>query len=159
MPRMHTPEHPPVDTPESAARWVPFAEARQILGVSEGTLRRMIRDGKVVAEAEPREPVSSRIRYRIRIDPPGDAPAAADSEAGETPGQPPEAATAPLEAYVALVADVRALERENGALRARLEAAEQAAARLTDELAAERARVNEMTSRLARPWWERLLGR
>jgi hypothetical protein len=51
-------------------RWVSFDEARMILRMSEGTLRRAIKDGKVVAEQRRRNPDSQtdlRMVYEVWI--------------------------------------------------------------------------------------------
>src|SRR5688572_19099738 len=64
----------------SAGRWVPFDQARMILHMSEGTLRRAIRDGKVTAKQRrrnPDSPTDQRMVYEVFIaDPPGELPTA-----------------------------------------------------------------------------------
>ena len=83
---MPTSNEPPRDPPAPTERWVSFAEAQRILGLSETTLRRMIRQGRVTAEAQPRAEGDTRIIYRVLVtDPPSDPPAATVSESAQPP--------------------------------------------------------------------------
>jgi hypothetical protein len=67
--------HPP--------RWVPLPQAVELLGTTDTTLRRWIREGRVQAEAQPRAPGDSRIVYRVLVaDPP---PSTADPESDHPP--------------------------------------------------------------------------
>jgi hypothetical protein len=141
---------PPTDPPASAERWVPFAEAQQILGLSETTLRRMIRQGKVTAEVLPRAEGDSRVVYRVLVaDPPASAATRQDSESDHPPDTRPDIATGLLarlaaqdDTIAAKDAEIARIYAENAELRERVGRAETRADLLAAEL--ERAR---------RPWW------
>jgi hypothetical protein len=143
---------PPTDPPASAERWVPFAEAQQILGLSETTLRRMIRQGKVTAEVLPRAEGDSRVVYRVLVhDPPASAAIRHDSESDHPPNIRPDIATGLLErlaaqddTIAAKDAEIARIHAETADLRERVGRAETRADLLAAEL--ERAR--------GRRWWK-----
>jgi hypothetical protein len=138
-------------------RWVPFDEARMILRMSEGTLRRAIKAGKIRAEKRRRAPESEtdfREVYEVLVtDPPASA---ADSESDHPPPDVAAAITAATDPLVERlqVADERiaALDERNerqaaivveqaqriGRLEAERNAAEARATQLAEDLAAER---------------------
>jgi hypothetical protein len=147
---------------EPGFRWVSFSEAMKVLGTSEGTLRRMIRSGAIMAEAEPREPGTGRIRYRIRIPAPS---LVDDSEADDTRQ---EASGPSLDQLLDMHAEVieayqqlAAKEREIADLRERAASAEASASHETARANAAEARAAQLAEALAaeraRPWWRRLL--
>jgi hypothetical protein len=84
-----------------AGRWVSFDQARMILGMTEGTLRRAIRDGKVVAEQRRRNPESAtdqRMIYEVLVtDPPAAAMPTESVSANEAAAEPPAATTKALD--------------------------------------------------------------
>ena len=143
-------------------RWVSFDEARMILRMSEGTLRRAIREGKVVAEQRRRSPDSAtdlRMVYEVLVtDPPASASPSESVQAPTTSQEPPEATQALVETITGLV-------ERNAVLSDRLTVAEREAGRaelLAEQLAAERARAADLAERLQnaeerarRPWWKR----
>jgi len=134
---------------------VTLPEAVRILGKAETTIRREIRAGSIVAEAEPREPGSSRIRYRVRIDDPplsavADAlpesdhpPASAESILHDPPSSATEALTAALDTISGLVERTSMQSAEIATLSERAASAETE----RDMLRAELERVR------ARRWW------
>ena len=160
---------PPADPPPSARRWVPFAEAMRLLGTSETTLRRLIRQGKVVAETEPRAPGDSRVVYRVLIpEPPGDPPPSVTLSESEHPPairqEPPQDFSAALSVALGpLVAalDSERTERQKLAAEARLlaERAARAEAAAEHERAARERAEAELARERERSWWDRLLGR
>jgi hypothetical protein len=133
-----------------------------ILRMSEGTLRRAIRDGTVTAEQRRRNPDSltdQRMVYEVLItDPPGEPPTA--DAAPESPNRQPSATDAP--AVTTRVLDVLAealteerIERqrlavENAELRERVGRAEAVAASATTTATALQAEIERLH---ARSWW------
>lgn len=144
------------------SEWLTVEAAAKRLGVSAATVKRRIGDGKPVRlagdrsvelEAEMIErPQGHEWRVRITGELP---PLTSDHERGDTESTPllngaqedSGALLAALDAMTGLVADVRVLERENGALRAERDAAEARAADLADRLAQAEAKL------AARRWW------
>jgi hypothetical protein len=149
---MHPPEHPPA----SAFRWVSLPEAVRILGKAETTIRREIRAGTIIAEAEPREPGSSRIRYRVRIDdPPPSAVADALPESVHPPASaepihhdPPTSAT---DALTAALDTISGLVERTSIQGAEIAALSERAARAEAERDILRA---ELERARARRWWQ-----
>jgi hypothetical protein len=113
------------DPPPPAARWVSFAEAQKILGLTEGTLRRAIKAGTVQGEQRRRNPDSpsdQRMVYEVLVvDTPGAAAAVA---------APIEAASATEPATIAPDATMRALELLETLLRANGETMERQAVKI-----------------------------
>lgn len=165
---MHPPNDPPDDPPPSAGRWVSFAEAQRILGLSETTLRRMIRQGRVTAEAQPRAEGDTRIIYRVLVtDPPSDPPSAAVSESAHPPPMrhdPPdmlqEIASGLLERLVAADAVSATKDAEITRLHAEARLLAERAARAEATAAAERERreaaerelLRERERSIWKPW-------
>jgi hypothetical protein len=138
---------PPTDPPASAERWVPFAEAQQILGLSETTLRRMIRQGKVTAEVLPRAEGDSRVVYRVLVT---DPPASATIRRGSESDHPPDISSGLLERLAAQDDTIAAKDAEIARIYAVALALAERAARAearADLLAAELERLRE------RRWW------
>ena len=140
--------------------WISVHEASRRLNKSVSTIRRMIEAGELVGEREPLG--GSRERYRVRMP----QEASGTPQTGVPPPSTPDAPETPQiapDATAGLLAELRAMRQEHAAERAidasRIADLRERVGRLEAERDAERARVNEMTSRLARPWWERLLGR
>ena len=152
--RWHAMQPPP-------SGYVTSSDACRVLGISDRTLRRRVQAGAVDGEyvARPQGTVlyvklpNGHAAQDTAIEAALDGAAASDQE--DTPDGNHAALvapTAPLEAYLALVADIRILERENGALRAERDAALQAAT----EAAGRGAELQAELDRLrARPWWRR----
>jgi hypothetical protein len=140
--------------------YISSADACRRLSISDRTLRRRVQAGSIAGEYIAR-PQGTILYVKLP-----EAVAAEQAATGgdsafdqrETPdGQhaAPVAPTAPLEAYMALVADIRTLERENGALRAERDAAMRAA----DEAAARGTELQKtLDQERARSWWRRLIG-
>lgn len=136
-----------------------------ILRMSEGTLRRAIRDGTVTAEQRrrnPDSPTDQRMVYEVLItDPPGDPPLA--DVASESPNRQTSATEAPaattrvLDVLAAALTDERAerqrLAVENAELRERVGRAEAVAAAATASANALQAEVEQLRGR---PWWRAL---
>lgn len=110
---MQPPNDPP---PPAAGRWVSFAEAQRVLGMSEGTLRRAIRDGTITAEQRRRTPGSAtdqRMVYEVLVmDPPAPASAYESDQPPPIRQEPPAALSAALGALTAALDSERA-ERQN----------------------------------------------
>lgn len=140
-----------------------------ILRMSEGTLRRAIKDGKVVAEQRRRNPDSQtdlRMVYEVWIvDPPAPATPIESEQAPAIRQEPPDALMPTLEALVATHERLFDAYREIADLRGRAAAAESdakhASARATDlaeRLKAAEAERDALRSQLAaassrRRWW------
>ena len=153
---------PPTDPPPATGRWVSFTEAQRILGMSEGTLRRAIRAGAVVAEQRrrsPDSPTDQRMIYEVFV---MQSPASASAiESDQTPPrrqEPPAALSAALAALTSAMDSERTerqtLAAENADLRERVGRAEAAAAAhqaRSAELAEEVARLRAERER--RRWW------
>ena len=151
-------------TDQDRSDWLPTDEAAARLGVSVATIKRRIADGKPVRlpsgdsvelEAEMLErPQGHEWRVRIvgalaalnsdqeRSDQDESAPLSAAQERSG-------ALVAALKTVTGLVADLRALERENGSLVAQRDAEKARADALAADLERER----------RRGWWARLRGR
>lgn len=146
----------------SAGRWVPFDQARMILRMSEGTLRRAIRDGTVTAEQRrrnPDSPTDQRMVYEVLIpNPPGEPPLAdVDSESPirqTSATDPPAATTRALDVLAAALTEERAerqrLAVENAELRERVGRAEAEVASATASATILQAEIDRLR---ARPWW------
>jgi hypothetical protein len=167
---MQSPDHPPA----SAGRWVSFDQARMLLSLpghepplSEGTLRRAIKTGKVEAGSFPRNPDNlndKRSVYLVLVpdlpeQPPASPVASEAPSANEAATEPPAATTRALEIVSAaleseraerqiLSAEIRNLTERAARAETRAEAAEARATFLEAELERER-----------RPWWRKMLGR
>jgi hypothetical protein len=155
---------PAMQSPDSRpGRWVPFDQARMILRMSEGTLRRAIKDGTVVAEQRRRNPESTtdlRMVYEVLV---SDAPASASLTESASASDPPAATTRLLgmlserdETIRDQSARIASLEREAGRLEGQVIAAN--AERDAARQAAEAARTALERER-RRSWWDRLIGR
>jgi hypothetical protein len=151
-----------MQSPDIRQRWVSFDEARMILRMTEGTLRRAIKAGTITAEQRrrnPDSPTDHRMVYEVLVtDPPDDA---SDSKAVHPPGQsptsatdPPEAATRVLDVLAAALIEEREerqrLAAENADLRERVGRAEAEVASATATANTLQAEVDRLR---ARPWW------
>jgi hypothetical protein len=149
----------------SAGRWVPFDQARMTLRMSEGTLRRAIRDGKVVAEQRrrnPDSPTDQRMVYEVLVtDPPASV---TDSESAHPPttSQHPPASASALSEALSAITDALDAERgerqrlaaENADLRERVGRAEAVAASATATATALQAEIARLQARPSwRAWW------
>lgn len=164
---------PSDDPPPPAERWVPFEEAQAILGMSETTLRRAIKAGKIEAATFPRNPDNPkdrRIVYSVLVpDPPAAAP---PSESGQPPPirqEPPAPADVVATELLAMIRDqadqitgLNAQLRDETAGRASAEArADTLQAHVTDlaqRLAEMQAERDALRERERRPWWRKALG-
>jgi len=137
-----------------------------LLGMSEGTLRRAIRDGTVVAEQRrrnPDSPTDQRMVYEVFIpDPTGEPPvaeAAPESDSRQTSAtDPPTSATRVLEVLAAALTEERAerqrLAVENADLRERVGRAEAEATSANSSAEALRAEIERLQARPSwRAWW------
>src|SRR5688572_11968887 len=139
-----------------------LSEAARILGVSESTVRRLVKAGKLEAERvlRPQGHVWMVMVPAPSMDPPEDPP----RWIGASPANPPEqpAASPALAAWMRSVLEPLAAElgtsrqriedlgRENGRQSAELERAASTIVSLGDELAAERAKSTLTASTAAR---------
>lgn len=152
---MQPPEHPSA----GAGRWVSTTEARRLLRMSEGTLRRAIEAGTVRAELRrrnPDSPTDNRMVYEVWIpEAPNGATAPESASATEPATEPPDATTRALEVLAEAYAEERAerqrLAVENAELR-------EDRGRLAAERDAEAARADGLAKRLEAAewrWWHR----
>jgi hypothetical protein len=168
---------PPTDPPATRQHWVSFDEARMLLRMSEGTLRREIKAGRVTAEKRRRSPDSPtdlREVYEVLVT---DTPApASQSESGQAPDtrqDTPAITERSLEIFSAvfkgnlemiqqkdarILADaerIAGLMRQLGAAEAERDMLRTAHADCSNLSHAEASRfVQEATEQ--RPWWRRL---
>ena len=143
--------------PDDRYEPISVAEAASRLKVSESTVRRMIRDGKIAAEREQRpQGEIVRVLWPAVTDMPPPAAPPSDPPATQMPDAFQDIASGLLERLAATDATIAAKDAEIARLNAQaLTLAERAAA--AEALAAERER--ELKRLTARRWWDRLLGR
>jgi hypothetical protein len=154
--------------PNSRQRWASFDEARMILRMSEGTLRREIRAGRIQGEQRrrnPDSPTDQRLIWEVLITDPPETDA--DSESGQPPPirqQAPDSERllnfidallrANAESMVQQAEAIAALREERGRLQAERDSAVARANEVAEQLAAERARADAAEARVRDwKWW------
>ena len=140
--------------PSPGREWVSVKQAAIQLSVSESSIRRMIRDGSLVAESIER-PGGTLLRVEMPL-----------SDDSQESNPQPEAAQGAVTALTDMLADEREerqrLAAENRTLAERAAAAEADARHLADRLADERERrlaAEQERDRLRLPWWRRIRSR
>jgi hypothetical protein len=155
-----------MQSPDNRQRWVSFDEARMILHMTEGTLRRAIKAGTVTAEQRrrnPDSPTDQRMVYEVLVTDPPDG--ANDSISSRPPGQsptsvtePPETTTRVLDVLAVALTEERTerqrLAVENADLRERVGRAESMVASAMASASTLQAELDPLRARPGwRAWW------